>query len=55
MTLSRLKFPFIKSSRNSELNIENEIKKIFDEEKYNELAGLRTDISRPSFFPVYRG
>jgi hypothetical protein len=25
MTLSRLKFPFIKSSRNSELNIENEI------------------------------
>lgn len=48
-------FKFKRAFYKGDLNRFHIGKKIFDEEKYNELAGLRTDISRPSFFPVYRG
>lgn len=30
-------------------------KKVFDEEKYNLLAGMRSQIDNPGFFPIYRG
>lgn len=48
-------FKFKRAFFRGELNHFYIGKRIYDQEKYDELLGLRTDIENPSFFPKYRG
>ena len=47
-------FKFKRAFYKGELNRFHIGKKIFDEEKYNQMLSLRDDISESNFFPKYR-
>ncbi len=48
-------FKFKRAFYKGDLNLFFIGKKIYDQEKYEELLGLRTEIENTGYFPVYRG
>lgn len=48
-------FKFKRAFYKGELNHFHIGKKVYDQEKYDKLVGLRTEIENPGYFPKYRG